>query len=92
MCPMGQPHLEVSHNSRQTLDGLGEMFHVAGLLDSCPRIAQPPTEIVAFLALHAASPFGGRSSTEKLMLFWRTCFGITSWTVSLDDQSEMNLI
>lgn len=26
------------------------------------------------------------------MLFWRTCFGITSWTVSLDDQSEMNLI
>ena len=26
------------------------------------------------------------------MLFWRTCFGIASWTVSLDDQSEMNLI
>ena len=73
---MGQPHLEVSHNSRQTLDGLGEMFHVAGLLDSCPRIAQPPTEIVAFLALHAASPFGGdrtkHGETDAILenVFW----------------------
>lgn len=59
--------------------------------ENCPRIAQPPTEIVAFLALHAASPFLEiGQTTEKLMLF-RTCFGMASWTVSLDDQSEMNL-
>ena len=67
---MGQPHLwkfspktfpnKTKDSKRQTLEYLERCFnHAQVLLDfwNCPRIARPPIELVAFLALHAASPF-----------------------------------